>query len=122
MLLCDLVPRRDSQQLHGPPLERVVQNLPVEVDVGLSVQLLLNLVRQIQRVLVREREREGEVSRLGLWIGEHVCELHGELLIVVEERVHLCHDSPPLLLVVRHHAEGRLQPLIVQLRLFKEST
>ena len=81
------------------------------------MQPLLKLVRQIEGVLIRKGERECEVSRLALWVGKHVSKLHRELLIIVEKRVHFRHYSPPLLLVVGHHAESWLQPLIVQLGL-----
>ena len=64
--------------------------------------------------MIAEREREREVSRLRLRISEHVRKLHRELVIVVEESAHFSHYAAPLLLVGGHHAEGRLQPLVVQ--------
>ncbi len=44
-----------------------------------------------------------------------MCELQGELLIVVEEGVCFGHYAPPLLLVSGHDSEGRLQALVVKL-------
>ena len=44
-------------------------------------------------------------------------ELERELVVLVEEVVHLRENAPPLLLCVRQHAEHRLQALAVQLGL-----
>ena len=74
---------------------------------------MLDLIGELQAVLVAEGEREGEVGRGRLRIGEHVAELESELLIVVEVSRNLSHDTPPLLLMRWHDSEGRLQPLVV---------
>ena len=74
---------------------------------------MLDLLGQLNRILIREGEREGEVSRLRLCIGEHVGELEDKLVISVEESGRFGHYAPPLLLVSWHHPECRLQPLVV---------
>ena len=81
----------------------------------------MDLIGEVERVLVREREGEGEEGRLGLRVGEHVAELQRELVVAVEKGGGLRHDASPLLLLCWHHPEYRLQPLIVQFGLEFES-
>ena len=75
MLVGDVVARRNRQELHRPSLKRVVQNFTIEVGIWLILEFLLDLVGELNRFLVREGEREGEVCCSCIWIGKHVAEL-----------------------------------------------
>ena len=119
MLICYLVFGGDGEQLHGAALQRIVENFSVEVDIRLSLEPLLNIISQLQRLLEREGVSECKISRLVLRIGEHVRELESELLLAVEKVGDLGDDAPPLLLGGRHDPVDGLEPLVVQFGLQK---
>lgn len=73
--------RTDSDHLQLAALERVVQDLAVEVQFFLACEFLLNGVELVDGVLVGEGVGEGEVGDLVFRVGEHVHELHCELLL-----------------------------------------
>lgn len=67
--------------------------------------------------MVGERKGEGEKCRLGFWIGKHMTERQGELIISVDEGRHFCYYTTPLFLVRWHNLESWLQALAVKFRL-----
>lgn len=92
----------------------------MEVEVLLRAcirERLLYMVDLSLRLLVAERIRKGEEGRLARRVAEHVLESQDELILVVQEIVHLREDATPFLLGVGEHAEDGLQSLAVELGL-----
>ena len=75
---------------------------------------MFDLVGEIKRILVAEWESKGKVGHRILWVGEHVGELESELLVAIEVRGSLGHNSPPFSLVGRLNLENRLESLVVK--------
>ena len=104
---------RNSEQLHGPALEWVIEDLSVEVYVLLTLESLLNLICQLEWLLIRKREGEGKVSGLVLGVWKHVAKLQSELFVIIEVSLRLRHYPTPFLLLGRHHCIYWLQTLVV---------
>lgn len=119
-LLRDLVSRTNREQLHRAALQRIVQNLAVEIHVRLILQPLLDLVCELQGVFVAEGVREGKIRRRELGAIEHVVESQVELVFRVEKRRNFVQDSAPATFgrsASRLHAEHWSQPLIIKFQL-----
>ena len=72
-----------------------------------SLKFLLNFVNLPLGFLVAEWIGEGKVCGLGRLGAEHVLELEGELIFLVDKVVHLSKDAPPFLMGPGNHSKHR---------------
>ena len=111
-----LISRANRQKLHRAPLQRIVQDLAIKVDIVLILQFSLNFICQLQRVFVAERKSEGEVGRSRLRISEYVIEAQAKLLFNIQKCRNFVKDPSPLFLLsqVMLDSKHRSEPLVVQ--------
>jgi hypothetical protein len=70
-----------------------------------SLKFLLDFVNLPLGFLVAERIRECKVRGIGRRAAEHVLELEGELIFLVDKVVHLSKDAPPFLVGTGSHSK-----------------